>query len=380
MNRILERVRTLPKTTKWILGSILAALVVGRALLPTIELRYVNQQLVSMEDYVGHVEDIDIALLRGAYEIQGLRLLKRTGEVPVPFVSIGEADISIEWLALFRGSVVAEVELFRPALNFVDGPTAQQSQKKIDSDWQTVVNNLVPFQLNRLAVHEGEIHFQNLRATPPVDLKLTQVEVQGENFSNAKDLGEPLPARVSFDAFAMEEAPVRFDLRMNALKKPMDFDLNVELRDLDLPRMNAFFNHYASLDVEGGSLTLASELAAKDGRVVGYVKPSLKSMNVVKIDKDIKRGPFSFVWQNFVGVIADIFQNEDRQALKIPVEGTLDDPKIGTWSAIGSMVAHAFGKPLSPGVEDSVNLSSASAKRANPKSDSNRDKASGPNR
>jgi hypothetical protein len=363
-----------------ILLVVVAFLVLVRALLPIGVQRYVNHQLAHLEDYQGHIGDVDISLLRGAYQIEDIALLKKTGKIPVPFFKVDEADISVEWKALFEGAFVAEIDLKNPELNFIDGPSPAQSQKKIDSDWRTVVDNLVPLKINRLTIRGGEIHFRNLASRPPVDLYLNDVALDGRNFTNSRDVKSALPATVDAKGVAMKEAPFRLRMKMNALAKPMDFDFDAEIRDASLPKLNAFLLEYANMDVKAGKLSVSTEVAAKDGKLAGYVKPVIKGLEVVEGDRDQKEkgNPLSLLWQGIAGTLGDLFQNDDRQAVKVPIEGTLDNPKTDTWAAVGSAFSHAFGTPLKEGIDDSVNLSSASARRKDAgdgkKKDSNREK------
>lgn len=59
------------------LGIVVFLLLLLRLFLPSIVLHFVNKELKDMEEYTGHVEDIDIALIRGAYVIDGIEILKR---------------------------------------------------------------------------------------------------------------------------------------------------------------------------------------------------------------------------------------------------------------------------------------------------------------
>ena len=86
-------------------------LVAARVALPYVVKRYVNKTLAELPGYSGSVADIDISLWRGAYQIQGLRVVKTGGKVPVPFVSSRLIDLSVEWKALLNGSIVAEIEV-----------------------------------------------------------------------------------------------------------------------------------------------------------------------------------------------------------------------------------------------------------------------------
>src|SRR5688572_70920 len=84
---------------------LLVGLLIGvRAVLPIAIERYVNRTLDGMEGYDGRIEDVDLGLWRGAYRIEGIRLVKTDGRVPVPFFSAREVDLSLQWSALLDGA------------------------------------------------------------------------------------------------------------------------------------------------------------------------------------------------------------------------------------------------------------------------------------
>src|ERR1700754_1512325 len=169
-----------------ILGSLLLLLIIFRLMLPSILLKYVNRELTRIDGYTGHVDDIDVALYRGAYTIKRIRLDKTGGKIPVPFFKANAIDLSIEWRALFHGRIVAEIITDKPVLNFVKGPTKETSQTSVDKDWTVVVDKLIPFKLNRFEVNDGEIHYRDYYSSPKVDIKATNVQIVAENLSNAK--------------------------------------------------------------------------------------------------------------------------------------------------------------------------------------------------
>ncbi|MGE5860576.1 MAG: hypothetical protein ACM34J_08465, partial [Ignavibacteria bacterium] len=104
-------------------GQILIALILilaaVRIALPYIVKDYVNKTLSEIPEYSGRVGDVDISLIRGAYVIEDVSLVKTDGKVPVPFFSAKRVDLSVQWSALFEGSVVGEIELDNPKINFV---------------------------------------------------------------------------------------------------------------------------------------------------------------------------------------------------------------------------------------------------------------------
>jgi hypothetical protein len=69
----------------------------------------VNRVLSEIPGYHGWVDDIDIALYRGAYVINGLHLYKNGNKQPM--LDFPKTDISIEWKSLFKGRIVSEIEL-----------------------------------------------------------------------------------------------------------------------------------------------------------------------------------------------------------------------------------------------------------------------------
>ena len=76
---------------------ILILLIAFRLYLPILVKNYVNKVLANIPGYYGQVDDIDIALIRGAYVINGMYLNKGTAESQIPFLNFPKNDISIEW-------------------------------------------------------------------------------------------------------------------------------------------------------------------------------------------------------------------------------------------------------------------------------------------
>jgi len=90
---------------------IILAILIFRLALPGMVKNYVNKKLNELPGYTGHVDDIDIHLLRGAYVIQGLLLKKKTDPEKYPFLTIKQADLALEWGAIFKGRLTGVVQL-----------------------------------------------------------------------------------------------------------------------------------------------------------------------------------------------------------------------------------------------------------------------------
>ena len=354
------------KRTLIIVGSLLVLLIAFRIALPYILLHYVNKQLASIKGYKGHVEDIDVSLYRGAYTIQGIRLDKVSGKIPVPFFKADEMDLSIEWRALFHGSVVAEIEVEKPVFNFVNGPTKATTQTDIDKHWTKVIDNLLPFKLNRVELKNGEVHYRDFYSSPQVDIFARQVHVLAENLSNAKHAKGSLPSTAVGTA-VVYNGSAKVNVKIDPFSRVPVFDLNAQLTNVDLTHLNNFLQAYGNFDVERGDFSMYSEVAAKDNRISGYTKPIIKDIKVVSWKED-KSKPLKLIWESLVGAVAWILTNhkKDQIATKATFEGRLDDPDVDVLGIIGQLLRNAFIQALVPSLENSVNINSVPKKEENP--------------
>jgi hypothetical protein len=338
-------------------GIVVGVLLVARALLPIAIQRHVNQVLARDGTYVGHVGDVDVALIRGAYEIEDVRIDKRNGAVPVPFFTSESVDLSIQWRALFDGALVGEVEFLRPKLSFVAGPSRAASQAGGGVDWRDTVEDLFPIKINRVAVHDGEIHFRAFHTEPPVDVYLRHTELVATNLTNALDLSESRVAQVHVQAIPMNAGRLRAHLAIDPFADTPDFDFDGQVTGADLTQWNDFLRAYAGFDVEQGAVAVYAELLAADDRFDGYVKPFFRNVDVLRWEEEKEeQGFFASAWEAVVGTTVELFEDQpnDRVATRIPVSGTVSDPRIGFWVTLGNVLRNAFLEAFVPKLEGSV--------------------------
>ena len=340
-----------------ILFSILLLIIAVRILFPYFLLKVVNQKLNEIDGYSGHIDDIDLNLYRGAYRIRGLDLMKTGGEIPVPFFSVNAIDISLEWAALLDGAIVAEISLDRPEINFVNGPTEATTQTGVDDkDWQTVVDELVPLQINKFEVIDGEVHFRDYNKSPKVDLIMANIQVLATNLSNSKDSKELLPSTLTASAAGLD-GTVKVNMKLDALSKLPLFDFNAQVDKVNMVKLNPFFQAYANFDVNKGDFSLYTEFAGRDGKFSGYAKPLINDLDVVTFSKE--EGTIAQIaWESVVGSVAETFQNQrkDQLGTQIPISGNFDNPEINFWATIGITLRNAFIQSLNPKLNNTVSI------------------------
>jgi len=339
-----------------IFGSLLILLIAVRIALPYILLKFVNNELNQIPGYQGKVDDIDVALIRGAYIIKGIQLNKTGGNIPVPFFSADKTNISIEWHALLHGAIVAQIIVTNPVLNFVKGPTEATSQTTVDKSWVDVVNKLIPFKLNRFEVNKGEIHYRDYHSSPTVDIFMQKTHIVAENLTNTEHNKDSLPATVLATA-DIYGGQLNVNVHINPFTISPTFEMKATLTSTNITDFNNFFKAYGKFDVKKGSLSVYTEAAAKDNKIIGYTKPIIKDLQVLDLEQDAKN-PGHLIWQSLIALTAWVFKNHpnDQLATKIDFAGEIKGPNISIWALIGQTLRNAFIQALYPSLENSITI------------------------
>jgi hypothetical protein len=345
-----------------VLLSLVILLLIFRLILPHIVLNFVNKKLAALKEYYGHVDDIDIALIRGAYTINNIKIEKIDKETgkrdTTPFFTSPEIDLSVEWKSLFKGAIVGEIQVEHPVLNFVKGKHKKEDVKADTTDFKDLIRNLMPLTINHFDIHNGQMHYLDKYRKPVVDVAMTNIEVEADNISNVNDRNKVLPAAIVASANVYDG---KFDLNVkyNVLEKKPTFDLNAKLSDVNMVKLNDFFKAYGNFDVKKGNFGLYTEFAARDGKFTGYVKPLIKGLDVVQFNKE-EGNAGQILWESVVASVAEIFQNQkkDQLATKVPIEGKFDNPNAGLWTAINYVLRNAFVFALKPAVDNTINIGS----------------------
>lgn len=344
------------KKLKIIILSIAVFLIAIRLLLPYIVLKYVNNKLANLTEYYGYVDDIDLALIRGAYVINDIRIVKvdeKRAKDTIPFFISPEIDLSVEWSAIFKGKIVGEIHVQDPVLNFVKGMHKGENVKADTADFRRLIKDLMPLTINRFEITNGWIHFIDKTSSPQLDISMKDVQIVATNLTNVNNSAKLLPAQVNASGQAYEGD---FTLKMDfdALKKVPTFDMTAELKNLNLALLTDFFKAYGNFNVKKGRFGLYTEFAAKKGAFGGYVKPLLKNMEVVKGEGDFKEQ----IWESIVAGAAKLLENKqtDQVATKLQINGRFDEPNMNLWRAISYLLRNAFVQSLKPSVDNTINI------------------------
>jgi len=357
---------------------VVALLVIARLILPYVVLRYANKTLASMKGYYGHIDDIDIALIRGAYRIDSIYINKHdsTSDKQTPFFSSEAIDLSVEWKALFHGSLVGELVFEHPVLKFTKDKVEPADVKNDSSDFKQLLDDFMPLHVNRVEIAGGRLQYVDKSSKPGVDVSMTDMQVVALNLRNSYDSSSLLPARIIANA-KVYEGTFEFTMKLNPLAERPTFDMNADLKNTNLVLLNDFFKAYAKIDVNKGRFGMYTEVASKEGKFRGYVKPIIKDLDVLGAE-DRDDNIFRKTWEALVGAAGQIFKNqtEDQVATKIPFEGDLKSPDADVWTTVVNVLQNAFVRAIQPSIDNEINIANINSDDKKSDKDSDKDKSS----
>ena len=347
----------------YVLGSffllLVTALVILHFYLNAWLLDDVNRKLDHIGVYHGSVESIEVNLYRGAYQIHGLKIVKSGGHIPVPFIAVETADLSIQWSALIHGRIVSNIELVRPELNFAINPSDTVKQTGKEVDWNKPIRDLMPIDINVVTFRDGTLSYRDFSTKPEVNVYIHHMSGEMRNLRNVVDKGNALPSTLAVKGDTIGGGTLAIDGRLNVLKPVPDMDLNLKLEHASLPALSNYSNAYAAIDIRGGRLDLYSEFIVKDSRVTGYIKPIATHVKLIDLRKE--SNPIKAAWQVVVATVVEIFTNHenDQFATKVAFEGKLDSVDTSTWSAVAGIVRNAFVEAFKRGLDKDIRFDAA---------------------
>lgn len=372
MNKVAKKIRTRwQRLARWVQFTILTIVVLGivvRLSLPFVVRHYVNRQLSRIPDYRGNVEKVRLHLYRGAYSIVNVRIVKTNGSVPVPFISMPLMELSVEWKELFHGSVVGEVTLDQPLVNFVNAPSPTNSQLEVHQDWKQVLESLFPFDLNRFQINDGDIRFRDFSREPKVDIFVTNLFATATNLTNSRDVTARLPAGLLAQGKTIGHGNLSLELHIDPLARNPTFKLQAGVTNMDLVALNNFMRAYGNFDVADGTFQLYSEIVAADGKFEGYVKPFFQNLKIFDWRKERGKNILDIFWEAIVAGTATVFKNQphNQLATKIPISGNFNQTNIDIWATIGGVLRNAFVRALLPTIDRSVRMQDVEQNRKPP--------------
>jgi hypothetical protein len=339
------------------LAVIAVAAIVFRLTLPWFVESYVNRELARMGDYSGRVAEVSLALLRGAYTVHGLRIVKTGSQSDVPFLDLERMDVSLQWNALLNAELVGELVAQRPVLNLIQGETERETQLGTGVNWPEQVREFFPFNFNVVEVRDGTATFRAPGIEAEESLTIQNLQVVLRDLTNVQERQDAAFAEMHVAGGVMGNAPIRIDGRLDPNESMPTFDINMSIEGAELTDVNPWLEEFINVDAERGTFSMYAEVATSQGRFEGYIKPILENAEIFDMEEEAS-GPFRKAWEALVEIGANLFENreQDQIATEIPFAGEIENPEADMLATIMNLLRNAFVAAFSHSLEGTVGL------------------------
>jgi hypothetical protein len=158
---------------------------------------------------------------------------------------------------------------------------------------------------------------------------------------------------------------VEVKVKLDPSTRRATFDLAARMRAVALGRLNEFAEAYGNFSFEKGTFSVTSELAASNGKLTSYIKPLFDDIAMIDLD-DAKNNPLKLVWEGIVAGASRLLRNQpkNRFATKIPISGTLSDPKVDVLSTLGNILKNEFIRAFTSEFEGGIEPADAEKERS----------------
>ena len=200
------------------------------------------------------------------------------------------------------------------------------------------------------SIRGGTFAYAEESSTPPYRLALTHADLGVRGFSNeqAKRRGS-----ATLRGRFMESGNAAIDATFASGSKQPEFDMDVRLERVQLVELNDLLRATGGFDVTAGTFSFYSEMAVKDGRVHGYVKPFFDGLDVYDRKQDKDKPITKQAYEVVVGAAGSLLENRrsDKVATEAELSGPIENPDARTWQIVSGLLRNAFWRSLMPGLD-----------------------------
>lgn len=326
---------------------IIFLLVFIRAMLPMYAFKKTNQFLATFSNTMFfHVDDMDISIIRGAYRFENITgKLKDNGQA---FLNIESVDVSVAWREILRGKLLTDIVINKADFLLIKDTEKLVVPKKESSD---VKNTLFPLKIERLDIVDSSVSFEAIQSlTDESRLKIGKINGRVTNLTPK----ESSPISFFNLTASMIDPDSLFKVAggANRIRKPMTWDMDLEVKGFNLTKLNPYLKNHLPLTFTRGSVDIYSELNSKEGKVLGYVKPFFKELDVIAKREKFKS--IKHIGIELITAVANVILDDPKNKTVATVIDFQYDKKllINKKKGLSKAIEHGFKQELSPGIED----------------------------
>jgi hypothetical protein len=237
-----------------------------------------------------------------------------------------------------------------PATQGVEARRVEETGREIEKQ-----NNrpAVDLTISELDITHSNFSYTDETKVPHYRLLFNDTELRLKNLSNHRQRG---PADLTLRGKFMGSGDTKVAGHFLASSHGPAFNMDLAVRNTNLPSMNDILRAYGRFDVAAGQFSLFSEVSIQDGAMEGYVKPLFTNVEVYNYQKDKNTGLLHQTKEMIIGGAAHLLRNSNTQqvATEVDLKGNLTRPDISTWQAFVEILHNAFIQAILPGFDHAV--------------------------
>jgi hypothetical protein len=222
---------------------------------------YIERQMnARLRGYTVRIGALKFHPLGFSVDLQDVAIAQEAHPDP-PMMRVPKLHASVQWRALLRARVVADVQVERPAIHLNLPQLAQEARGEVpvrERGWQEAIQAVTPLQINEVRVVDGE--FTYIDNDPARPLHLSHLNVRAENIRNIKSQAGEYPSNLHVDGVLFDSGKLTLDGQADFLAVPhAAVKAQLTLEGVDLARFQPVARRY-NIILRQGVLSAAGDL------------------------------------------------------------------------------------------------------------------------
>ena len=301
----------------------------------------INNALKKTDGYFMHLETVHPSAESGSYSIKGfvLEVDNEQGTERALFISADNVLVKLDRKALWNGVIAGEIIVDKPSIRFMMEHKPGYNGIAFQDKFEITIKS---FELRN-----GRLELIDERTDPKVGIEMQNIHITASDITNIP-ASHHLPTQVTLRGNAYG-GTIKGTAKANFLKEHPAFDLDVEVKNINMRDLNSIFLAYGDFDVNRGTMDVYTEITSANGSFNGFVEPVIKDLEIAG-PQDKGMGILHAIKENTLSLMKEIFENHHngQLATKIRFEDKHQQAKVHTWYAIYEVLVNAFVHALKP--------------------------------
>jgi hypothetical protein len=246
----------------------------------------------ALKGYTVRIGRLDFHPIGLSLDLENVTVIQNDYPEP-PVAHIPNLTASVDWLAVLRGSIVADFEIDNPKINI----NLKQTKKEIEDDvpmkergWQDAVKEIYPLEINNFVVRDGELTYVDQGPFKP--LQLTNINFWAENIRNVSSEQGVYPSPVHVDAVVFGKGKLLADGHADFLAEPhVSFKADASLDDVGVDYFKPILERY-NVTANRGSLSAQGYMEyAQHTKLIDIREIRGKGVDAEYINKSTESAP-----------------------------------------------------------------------------------------